>query len=114
MLFSVGEGAGASDGDVVVVVVVEVDGPVLSPLEQATNADDIAAKTRMQAALRRRWFEFIFGSVVRPNVSGNTSQARSAFRAMPQQDYSIRSCGRVRQGGSVAPIVAGQGLSRTS
>jgi hypothetical protein len=60
MLFSVGEVAGASEGDVVVVVVVvEVDGPVLSPLEQATNADDIAAKMRRQAPLRRRWFEVI-------------------------------------------------------
>jgi hypothetical protein len=59
MLFSVSEGAGASEVEVVVVVVVEVDGPLLSPLEHATNADDIAAKMRRQAPLRRRWFEFI-------------------------------------------------------
>jgi hypothetical protein len=50
MLFSVSEGAGASEVEVVVVVVVEVDGPLVSPLEQATNADDMEAKTRRQAA----------------------------------------------------------------
>jgi hypothetical protein len=75
MLFSVGEGAGASEGD----VVVEVDGPLLSPLEQATNADDIAAKMRRQAPMRRRWFEFIFGSVVRPAVRGNMLRLAALF-----------------------------------
>jgi hypothetical protein len=56
MLFSVSDGAGLEG----VVFVVDVDGPLPSPLEQATTADDIAARMSRHAALRRRWVEFTF------------------------------------------------------